>query len=227
MYCNHCHYPRSETDQFCINCGAQLAPAEKKGRHWVPLLIMAILMLCCTALFYVIPMEDTATVKSSTHSETPWFTLENGVLYFDESKYTGGQELTVPSQIAGMDVVAIGDSCFENCNALTAIYLPDGLKAIGEEAFAGCTSLRGIEIPESVAFLGAGAFDGCFSLEAVCIYNQLQHLGADIFEDCNGLRYVYFLGSFQEWTAIYQDFMDPSVIISCDDGRFYPNGNPA
>ena len=227
MYCNRCHHPCSETDQFCINCGAHLDPVEKKGRHWVPLLIMAVLILCCTALFYAVPMERATTAKPSANSEMPWFSLENGVLNFDKSKYTGGQELPVPSQINGMEVVAISDGCFENCKEITAIFLPATLKAIGEEAFQDCTALRGMEIPESVAFLGEGAFEGCANLEAVCISNQLLYLGDDIFDDCTALRYVYFLGSFQEWTAIYQDFIDPSVIISCDDGKFHPSGDPA
>lgn len=227
MYCNCCHCPCSETDRFCINCGAPLGSVEKKGRHWVPLLIMAVLFFCCTALFYAIPMEDTPSTKSIASYETPWFSLENGVLSFDQSKYTGSPELTVPAQIGGMEVVAIGDGCFENCGALTAIHLPDGLKAIGEEAFEDCAGLRGMKIPESVAFLGEGAFDGCSSLEAVCISNQTQHLGDNVFNDCTSLRYVYFLGNFQEWTGIYQDFIDPSVIISCEDGKFHPSGDPA
>lgn len=225
MHCNHCQMPCGENDQFCASCGAVLKPAKKRGRHWVPLLIMAVLVLCCTALFYAIPLE-TAEPARLTGKEMPWFSVEKGILYFDESQYTGGSQLTVPSSIVGADVTAISDGCFRGCEELTAIVLPDTLKAIGEEAFQGCTALRGLEIPESVAFIGKSAFSGCTALEAVCISNKLQQIGTDSFDGCTGLRFVYFLGKYQEWTALYRDFPDSNVVISCEDGKFSQAESP-
>ena len=221
MYCNHCQMPCKEHDQYCANCGAPLQPAQKKGRHWVPMLIMAILVLCCTALYYAIPLEPAEPAVRVTSKEMPWFSAEKGILYFDESKYTGGNQLTVPNRIEGTEITAISDECFRDCEELTAIILPDALQAIGEGAFQDCTALRGMEIPESVAFIGKGAFSGCTALEAVCISNKLQHIGADSFDGCSSLRFIYFLGKNQEWTALYRGFLDPNVVISCEDGKFY------
>ena len=192
---------------------------ERKGRHWVPLLLMAVLSLCCTALFYAMPMDLSPA--------TPWFSVENGILYFDPSQYTGDSELTVPAQIDGQTVTVISKDCFRDCTALTTLKLPDTLEAIGEGALRNCTGLRGIEIPKSVAFIGKDAFSGCTGLEAVCISNKLQQIGSNVFDGCTGLRYVYFLGNFQEWDLLYRDFLDPNVVISCDDGKFFPNGDPA
>ena len=194
---------------------------EKKGRHWVPLLLMTVLALCCTALFYAIPMDrDLAPA-------TPWFSVEEGILYFDQTQYTGGSELTVPAQIDGQTVTAISKECFRGCSTLTSIHLPDTLGAIGEGAFRNCTGLRGIEIPEGVAFIGRDTFSGCNALEAVCISNKLQLIGSGVFDGCTKLRYVYFLGNFREWALLYREFLDPNVVISCDDGKFFPNGDPA
>jgi len=194
---------------------------ENRGRHWVPLLMMVILMLGCTVLYYAIPLETTDEAMQVTSKEMPWFSAEGGILYFDESKYTGISQLTVPDRIEGTQITAISDDCFRDCKELTAVFLPDTLIAIGENAFQGCTALRAIEIPESVAFIGKGAFSGCAALEAVCLSNKLQHIGADSFVGCSGLRFVYFLGKNQEWTAVYQGFIDPKVVISCEDGKFY------
>lgn len=200
---------------------------EKKGRHRVPLLIMTVLALCCTALFYAVPMGKAEPAVNLYSEEMPWFSLADGILYFDGTKYTGGSQLTVPSQIGGADVTAIGDGCFRDCETLTAVYLPDTLKAVGEYAFSGCTALRAMDVPESVAFIGKGAFSNCTALEAVCIPGQMQHIGANAFDGCSCLRYVYFLGNFQDWTGLYRDFMDPDVVISCEDGKFYQGGEGA
>ena len=200
---------------------------EKEGRHWVPLLIMVILAVCCTGLFYAVPLKTAEPDIHITDVDMPWFTLDNGVLYFDESKYPGDGRLTIPDEIDGTVVTAIGDGCFQDCTALTSVFLPETLEAIGENAFHGCTALRGIEIPESVVFIGKNSFQGCTALEAVCISNNLQHIGSDSFDGCTVLRFVYFLGKYQEWAAFYQGFPDPNVVISCEDGKFYQNGEPA
>ena len=196
---------------------------EKRGRHWVPLLIMAVLVLCCTALFYAVPME---TAEPATSEDLPWFSVLDGVLYFDESRYSGDGPLTVPDKIGETVVTAIGAGCFRDCGTLTEIHLPDTLEAIGEEAFRGCTGLRGMKIPESVVFVGKGSFSDCSALEAICISNKLQHFGSNALSGCNQLRYVYFLGKFQEWVPLYRDFIDPTVVISCEDGNFYQSGDP-
>ena len=226
MICDRCQYPCGQQDQYCMNCGASLKTAEKKGRHWVPLLIMAVLMLCCTALFYAVPMKKTEPAVTQTSRETPWFSLKENVLYFDESKYTGGEQLTIPASINGSDVVSISADCFADCEGLTAVFLPNTLEAIGENAFRNCTALRGMEIPESVTFIGRGAFSGCSALEAICATNELRHIGSGAFDGCSRLRYVYFLGNFRDWAALYQDFIDPTVVISCENGNYFQSGDP-
>lgn len=222
MICNRCQQACDPQGKFCPNCGAPL----KKGRHWVPLLIMAVLVVCCTALFYAIPLETDDPAASLSSADMPWFSLETGVLHFDESRYSGNSQLTVPATINDAEVVAIGEGCFRDCESLTAIFLPETLEAIGEDAFWNCTALRGIEIPESVAFIGKSAFSDCSALEAICISNELRYIGTGAFDGCSSLSYVYFLGNFPEWTALYQGFIAPTVVISCEDGNFYQSGDP-
>lgn len=229
MICPHCHGACEEQDRFCSHCGTPLnvPTPEKKGHHWVPILIMVLLVCFSTGLFFAFPGENSASPAGSISSASePWFYLKGEILFFDESKYTGGSELTVPETIGGTAVVSIGEGCFENCTGLTTVYLPETLEAIGEDAFRGCTSLRGIYIPESVAIIGKNAFSGCSALEAVCLSDRIMSIGTGAFSNCNKLHYIYFLGYFEVWSELYGEFITPYTVIFCNDGSFYQGGNP-
>ena len=60
----------------------------------------------------------------------------------------------------GYTVTGIGDQCFNGCDGLTSVKLPQTLKTIGELAFQLCTKLTGISIPASVERLEHGCFNG-------------------------------------------------------------------
>ena len=196
----------------------------KKGRHWVPILIMALIFSFGTALFFILPGTPAPVVDAA--DAAPWFRIEEGVLYFDETAYTGGTELTVPETVNEITVTALADSCFENCAELTSVTLPQTLLAIGENAFRDCAALRGIEIPESVVFIGEGAFSGCSSMEAVCVYGSLKHVGSGAFTGCSKLFYIYYSGFFQDWNALYGEFINPYTTVFAEDGTFYQGKRP-
>ena len=76
--------------------------------------------------------------------------------------YTGTDvNVTIPSQIDGKRVVAIGDKAFLNNKTVQSVVLPEGVEAIGWFAFSGCISLGAISIPSSVASISYGAFENC------------------------------------------------------------------
>ena len=60
----------------------------------------------------------------------------------------------------GYTVTGIGDQCFNGCDGLTSVKLPQTLKTIGELAFQLCTNLKNINIPASVERLEHGCFNG-------------------------------------------------------------------
>ena len=76
-------------------------------------------------------------------------------------------ELTVPNEIDGKRVVAIGDRAFYRRSSLTAIRLPEGLTTIGDRAFYHCFSLTAIKLPEGVTTIGEGAF---FRIPDDCVF---------------------------------------------------------
>ena len=223
MYCPHCGAQCHDEDRFCYLCGAMLQSAKpKKGSRWIPALLLVLMSVAGLIAFFA-----TSGNQTPIHAEgnSPWFYVKNGVLYFEEHRYTGGSELTVPSEIAGQTVLALSEDCFANCTELTTVYLPDTLASIGDGAFSGCTALRGIFIPASINVIGEEAFYECTALEAVCIHNSINDIREDAFDQCNRLTYIFFLGTQKEWSSLYGEFINPYTGVFCEDGSFYQGGD--
>ena len=84
------------------------------------------------------------------------------------TKYFGKDEaLTIPSELDGHPVTAIGDLAFSYCKSLTSITLPDGLTSIGDRAFESCTSLTSITLPDGLTSIGANPFASCDQLTRI------------------------------------------------------------
>ena len=225
MFCPNCQTLCGDSDRFCYACGSALQqemPKPKKGSRWIPVLFLLLMSVAGLALFFATAGKD-APIRAD--GSTPWFYVKNGVLYFEEHRYTGGSELTVPAEIAGQTVSALGENCFADCTNLTTVYLPDTLISIGDGAFSGCTSLRGIFIPESVNVIGEKAFYGCTDLEAISISGRIRLIREDAFDDCSYLNFIFFDGLYEEWTTLYDEFINPYVGVFCLDGSYYQGGD--
>ena len=225
MYCYNCGQQVETDDRYCRFCGTALnvPPVPKKGSRWVPILIMVLLLATGLGFFFAFPYS-TAAIAAPINTDC--FSVNDGVLSFDASHYTGSSDLVIPREIGGQSVRALADGCFEGCDNLTSVELPDTLETIGKDAFRNCTALRGIEIPESVTRIGVEAFYGCTALEAVCLSDNLEHVGIGAFKECNQLYYIMFLGEYQDWVELYDEFITPYTGVFCDDGSFY-QGKPA
>ena len=70
--------------------------------------------------------------------------------------------LEIPSHVnngsANLNVVAIGDSAFMNCNRLVSVVLPTSIRSIGRDAFNKCYGIGSILIPDNVETIGQDAF---------------------------------------------------------------------
>lgn len=64
-------------------------------------------------------------------------------------------------------VIALEDSCFENCNGLTSIDIPSSVTSLGDHCFKNCSSLTSIIIPSSVTSLGENCFMCSFNLKSI------------------------------------------------------------
>lgn len=228
MICPNCGSFWPEEDRFCSNCGTPLqseaapAPAMRKGRRWVPILVMVLMVAIGTIAYFAIPLSGSSLPASA---EAPWFTMDSNTLVdFDPAAYTGSSDLVVPATIDGVQVLAIGDNCFYGCDSLTSVTLPEGITSIGTFAFAHCGSLRGMDFPQSVTTIGEYAFYDCASLEAVCIYNGVQAIGCDAFGQCGSLIYILYNGSITQWQALYDGYINPFAYIYCAEGVYAQGG---
>ena len=200
---------------------APAEPQRKKGSHWVPIGIMTVLFAIGLGVFFLsqaFPPYTPPLMENENQSETPWFHMEDGELYFDNAAYEGPEEITVPSEVDGQTVTALAEGCFAGSKTLTTVILPDTLQVIGPEAFADCTSLRGIYIPDHVTVIGAGAFRGCTSLEAIDLPGTIVTIGYQAFEDCEKLEHIFFNGKKSQWKDLYSDKIGPNTQVYCTNG---------
>ena len=99
-------------------------------------------------------------------------------------KYNGNdREVTIPSQIKGYPVIAIGGGSFE------IIYNPPIIGGHGDSqqpktpsaCFSGCTTVKKVIIPDTVVFIEPCAFWGCSSLDEITIPDSVTFIGEDAF----------------------------------------------
>lgn len=129
-------------------------------------------------------------------------------------RYFGPEEATMvlPTTIEGLPVTNVGQKCFEDCEYIQKLVLPETMEIIQYRAFAGCKNLREMNIPASlkkllgwsfahtslvsVTFpdtftdLDYGVFYGCNSLESVVLPANVDHLGENTFRMCGKLKSV-------------------------------------
>ncbi|MEO1815846.1 MAG: Ig-like domain-containing protein [Acetobacterium sp.] len=127
--------------------------------------------------------------------------------------------VTIPAQIEGKPVVAIGAGAFQGCEYLKRVTF-DGssqLAAIGPQAFQGCNSLEQMALPGTVRSIGSAAFAQCGTLSSMTlgavetigdyafyecvaltdllIPNSVSQIGEDAFLYCSGLKTLSFDGN--------------------------------
>lgn len=185
-----------------------------KKHAWVPYLILAVLFISGFVVYLCLPGAPQDTLDPNQ----PWFSVQNGVLQYDSSLYTGPKELIVPSEIAGQTVTAIGGGCFAGDSYIITVTLPKTVESIGASAFADCTSLRGVFIPESVTKIGASAFSNCIALESVCVPHTVVTIGTDAFHNCPKLIHIFYTGSHESWASLYTERISAQTKVYAANG---------
>lgn len=118
--------------------------------------------------------------------------VEYSVIALEDSCFENCNGLTsidIPSS-----VTSLGDHCFYNCNGLTCIKVPSSVTSLGRGCISSCHSLTSIEIPSSVISLGDHCFSGCSSLTSIIIPSSVTSLGENCFMCSFNLKSIYFKG---------------------------------
>ena len=166
-------------------------------------------------LMMVVSLVPTAALAEETADMT--YEVTGGLLYLKQytkqtSRFEGWVVIdcdpgvtaaNIPSNINGIDVVAIGG--FNGCKNLASVTIPDSVTSIGSYAFSGCTSLTDITIPDSVIEIWYNAFDNCSSLESITIPNSVTSIDRYVFYGCTSLESVTI----------------PNSVTSIGDAAFY------
>ncbi len=101
-------------------------------------------------------------------------------------------------------VTGIGAECFADCDKLTEVIIPDGVKSIGSSAFYG-TGLTAVDLPESLTTLSDYSFASCKKLTSVVIPEGITNIPYMAFDSCHSLASVTL----------------PSTVTALGDWAFY------
>ena len=114
----------------------------------------------------------------------------------EEDYWVGGTgictdpKIIIPRYYHGLPVTGINNGAFKNCDTITCVVIPEGVRSIGDSAFLKCTKLESVIIPSSARKIGEMAFQYCNSLERVVIPEGLSLMMERAFEYCVNLEKI-------------------------------------
>ena len=180
--------------------------------------------------YYLLPLE----IFSMTHKICDADTIhgiESSGACGDNARYTisrdavltisGSGELVLPYGVNGFrfvefedgsNITSIGDCCFQDCDALEYVILPDSVTRIERGAFITCEDLEYIYLPENLQYIGASAFCYCDQLSYVYVPDSVTEIGSYAFDDCPWLIISVSSSQARDLTDGYD--VDPLRVIT-------------
>ena len=106
------------------------------------------------------------------------------------SENNGSYDITIPTELGGHTVTAIGNYAFQYCDDLTNVTIPQSVTSIGDYAFDYCSSLDSLIIKDAATSIGKYAFCGCEYLTTLLLGKNITTIGEDAFWNCQNLDNV-------------------------------------
>ena len=160
------------------------------------------------------------------------FTVEGNTITGLTSHGKTLTEIVIPESIDGVEINAINEDAFRNCDSLTSVTIGDSVTSIGYCAFYNCSSLTSITIPDSVISLGGETFAYCHSLTSITIGDGVTSIGNYAFSDCTSLTSITIpnsVTSIGEYAFAYcgslTSVMIPDSVTSIGSSAFYGCSN--
>lgn len=102
-------------------------------------------------------------------------------------------EVTIPAEINGYAVTAIGERAFRENNDIVSVSIPASVQTIGKEAFDECKSLESVVFAEGslLQSIGEHAFGGT-AISSITLPANLTETGEWAFSGCSNLTTVEF-----------------------------------
>ncbi len=86
-----------------------------------------------------------------------FFVQDDGSVIISSADVSG--DVTIPAELAGKTVTAIGEGAFFKNTAITSVVIPDTVETIGIYAFSDCTELNSVTVGKKVWRISPFAFD--------------------------------------------------------------------
>ena len=140
--------------------------------------------------------------------------------------------LYIPGEIDGHEVVAIGDSAFEDRTDLRTVMIPDSVTEIGSCAFNNCTNLSNVTLSQNLKYMEGRAFGSCEKITKIEIPKSLEWCGSTLYDygpfgDCTGLKTVIFengttkiLGHLFEKCTGLEEINIPNTVTVIENSAF-------
>ena len=100
-------------------------------------------------------------------------------------------EVEVPSEIDGHTVTMIEVDCFNGCEDLKTVKIPDTVTVIDDYSFYKCSSLENVEMPKHLKKIGFQAFYGCSSLTQADIPVTVEEIELLAWDGCTNMEAVH------------------------------------
>lgn len=132
--------------------------------------------------------------------------------------------ITIPNEIDGLPVTAIGDHAFNNTIVTQEVEFPNTLKYIGEGAFEDNWTLREVILPDSVTCIDKYAFKNCTALKILKLPNDYCDIRFGAFDNCRNIKELnvgdadyYNCHEFDDFLDSYFRYKLPSdCLIICN-----------
>ena len=84
-------------------------------------------------------------------------------------------------------LITLNDNCFQWCDNLVFVKLPQRLETINSYAFSNCQNLATIELPSSLKSIGSHSFGSCVSLTTLILPISIDTIESGAFDGCTPL----------------------------------------
>ncbi|MBR2341602.1 MAG: leucine-rich repeat protein [Clostridia bacterium] len=139
----------------------------------------------------------------------------------------GNKNVTVPSEIEGVQVLSISADTFAGNKEIEELTLPDSVTSIPAQAFKGCSALKKVELPETLLTLGEDAFVNCSSLTELVLPSQANYQAEDLLAGCSALTSLTVSFNDEQTTfgALFgtEYFSGSTLTVQKTDSYYLPN----
>lgn len=128
----------------------------------------------------------------------------------------------------------VAENAFKDQDALTKMFIPEGVVTIDDNAFSGCSNLSEVTLPNTLTTIDTQAFKSCESLTGITIPDNVRRIGESSFENCTGLtsitlpKSVVYINknAFKGCTSLTNFAIDhESELTTINEGSFYGCSN--